>query len=138
MVDKTQHIALVALSLVAVISVASVGVIAVTGASINNPGKAGEQGRWAGDWCRLTTPQGKSVSVPCDPKEDFPGEQAAVAVCGDGVCEFSMGETSRSCPEDCGSTGPVCGNGICEKGETRTCPKDCLIIIPVEGPLGLE
>src|SRR5512140_3764105 len=40
-------------------------------------------------------------------------------VCGDGICD--TGE-SQTCPSDCG---PVCGNGICERGELRSCPDDC-------------
>ncbi|MBM4342963.1 MAG: hypothetical protein FJ100_06260 [Deltaproteobacteria bacterium] len=43
--------------------------------------------------------------------------------CGDGKC--AGGETSSSCPQDCGSK-PVCGNGKCESGETSSnCAKDC-------------
>jgi hypothetical protein len=50
------------------------------------------------------------------------------AVCGDGVC---AGTEANSCPQDCGGGGTaqaVCGNGQCEttKGESATsCPSDC-------------
>jgi hypothetical protein len=52
---------------------------------------------------------------------------AATARCGDGVCAASEVNT---CPQDCGTTGgnAVCGNGVCEstKGETSaSCPVDC-------------
>ena len=42
--------------------------------------------------------------------------------CGDGHCNKLQGENSITCPSDCP---PVCGNGICEKGEKDTCPSDC-------------
>jgi len=59
------------------------------------------------------------------------GPDAAVShapVCGDSVCSASE---VGNCTADCGSgggntTGPVCGNGTCETGETSaSCPNDC-------------
>ena len=45
-------------------------------------------------------------------------------VCGNGICEG--GESTASCPGDCPPAGPVCGNGVCESGESSaTCPGDC-------------
>ena len=49
------------------------------------------------------------------------------AVCGDNVCAASE---ATSCPQDCGggNANAVCGNGQCEttKGESATsCPSDC-------------
>ena len=44
-------------------------------------------------------------------------------VCGNGLCE--AGETWVSCYADC-ATAAECGNGICEPGEDSTnCPSDC-------------
>jgi hypothetical protein len=40
--------------------------------------------------------------------------------CGNGICQPELGETFQSCPADC-----KCGNGICEVGETASCPQDC-------------
>ena len=50
------------------------------------------------------------------------------AVCGNGQCETTTGETAQSCPSDCGGGGggAVCGNGTCEATENSTsCPSDC-------------
>lgn len=45
-------------------------------------------------------------------------------VCGNGVCE--EGETVENCPQDCQIKYDVCGNGICESAETpQNCPQDC-------------
>jgi hypothetical protein len=65
--------------------------------------------------------------------------------CGDGICDrYYCGEDSADCAQDCGSggddagdaasevTGPtpglyLCGNGVCEPGETELC-NDCLSV----------
>jgi hypothetical protein len=42
-------------------------------------------------------------------------------ICGDGLCD--PGETCQACPADCGS---CCGDSVCAGGETcQTCPADC-------------
>ncbi len=44
--------------------------------------------------------------------------------CGNGTCE--AGETPTNCAADCKTTVPKCGNGTCEAGETPTnCAADC-------------
>jgi len=55
---------------------------------------------------------------------------ACVSACAvDGVCDLPY-ETAESCPEDCTTVQPTCGNGLCEpwgdEPETcKTCPDDC-------------
>lgn len=57
------------------------------------------------------------------------GVDAAVAsaVCGDSVCAASeVGSCSQDCGTGGGATNPVCGNSTCETGETTaSCPNDC-------------
>jgi len=57
--------------------------------------------------------------------ESCPGDcGSGTAVCGNSLCE--EGENAQSCPGDCGSAGPVCGDGTCDEGESLlTCPADC-------------
>ena len=53
----------------------------------------------------------------------FPGTSCnAMPTCGDGYCDPSN-ETCSACPSDCSCTS-VCGDFICESGETG-CPGDC-------------
>jgi hypothetical protein len=64
--------------------------------------------------------------------DDVAGPDAALGVpdappgvvCGDGVC--NGGETCTSCVTDCGVCPPGCGDGVCSGGETcETCSADC-------------
>ena len=69
-----------------------------------------------------------------DPSGDFPKSCDIYTgpECGNGTCE--TGETTTSCPADCKPAGPVCGNNKCETGETSVnCPKDCSSGAPVCG-----
>ena len=46
-----------------------------------------------------------------------------LCTCGDGTCDPQSGESSATCPADCGSQ---CGDGVCNGGETpESCPADC-------------
>jgi MYXO-CTERM domain-containing protein len=67
-----------------------------------------------------------------DPSGAFPkacGGGSTGPVCGDGACD--AGETQTSCPADCGGVGPICGDGTCGPGETATsCPADCGTVGP--------
>lgn len=59
-------------------------------------------------------------------KTDGGGADGAPAVCGDGVCGGSSGETCSTCAADCRTTTNVCGNATCGAGEDGTnCYVDC-------------
>jgi len=48
---------------------------------------------------------------------------AGKPVCGDGVCQ---GNEPKTCPQDCEAPPPVCGDGVCNGDETcSTCEADC-------------
>jgi hypothetical protein len=54
--------------------------------------------------------------------------QPPPSTCGDGFCEASFGETTATCPIDCGFSepAPTCGDGVCEADEScSSCPDDC-------------
>jgi len=62
-------------------------------------------------------------SMDLDDPTWIEGSGATGPVCGNGNCE--AGETNTNCPDDCPS-GPVCGDGTCDAGETNAnCPDDC-------------
>ncbi|MFH1531259.1 MAG: trypsin-like serine protease [Pseudomonadota bacterium] len=64
------------------------------------------------------------MSGGADPSGAYPKACGTGPVCGDGSCD--AGETASSCPADCGTVGPICGDGSCDAGETATsCPADC-------------
>lgn len=46
--------------------------------------------------------------------------------CGNGICEFWLGENAANCSQDCEEPPMTCGNNQCDNGETwETCPGDC-------------
>ncbi len=61
-----------------------------------------------------------------DPDGNLPRSCGDIATptCGNSECE--TGESSSTCPQDCGPGGPVCGDGVCVNVEGCTlCPEDC-------------
>jgi hypothetical protein len=84
----------------------------------------------------LSTVTGSPVPLSCPPCSLARGQLAAGSVigaacdcslCGDGIC--NNGETHATCSPDC-PLGPVCGNGRCEAGETASsCPRDCGVVV---------
>ena len=57
---------------------------------------------------------------------DVGGGEMTPAVCGDGVCEGTAGESCASCAVDCKSQAAVCGNAACDPGEDgASCYVDC-------------
>jgi hypothetical protein len=76
-----------------------------------------------------------SQANPPQLEERCTAEAGACGKCGDGFCNKRCGETSASCPKDCGTGSESvqlacgkCGDGYCSKtcGENaRSCPRDC-------------
>ncbi len=56
--------------------------------------------------------------------DSCPQDCGLAPMCGDDVCDAD--EDCSNCPADCGECGPVCGDGACNGDETAdTCPGDC-------------
>jgi hypothetical protein len=74
---------------------------------------------------------GTAISCATTYKSGCPGSTGGGSTsptggyCGDNAC--NNGETTSSCPNDCGSaSGETCGNNFCGPGETSSsCPADC-------------
>ncbi|MBU2561925.1 MAG: hypothetical protein KKD17_06525 [Nanoarchaeota archaeon] len=62
----------------------------------------------------------------CPPRCDANTDTDCEPVCGNHVCE--PGETSSNCEKDCEQEpSPVCGDGNCDPGEDMSsCPDDCV------------
>ena len=56
----------------------------------------------------------------CEPGTSCPN---GAPNCGDGIC--SPIENYRACPADCAAPPPVCGDMLCDSGESVSCPSDC-------------
>ena len=63
--------------------------------------------------CWVTCAPLCSPATTCDP---------AASRCGDGACNAAL-ENCRLCPGDCGACAPVCGDFVCDPGES--CLGDC-------------
>ena len=63
--------------------------------------------------------------VTCGGKDWHPVDPSAPragSVCGNGICD--LGETKANCPQDCQQT--TCGDHRCEGSEDQlSCPEDC-------------
>ena len=116
---------IVTLTIIAIVAIVAIFGAQLTGMGVAGRGNWGTNGRWAGDWCKITTPQGKEVYAPCQVAESQP-EQAAPAVCGDGVCESDL-EDAVSCPDDCLVTCWCDRTRFCDRG--CRCDPDCFIVI---------
>ena len=75
--------------------------------------------------CKFSTSAAGTVELVFDPNSKQLSFRPLQTVCGNGQCE--LGETCRTCFNDCGECPPaVCGDGKCEGAETcASCPSDC-------------
>ncbi len=105
-----------------------------TGEEINCPGdcfKCGDgicNGSETEFTCHDDCPPSTCGNGTCDEREwekNCPQDCSVQAECGDGFCDWHLGENPESCSVDC-SYEPKCGNRICEQGETaENCQDDC-------------
>ncbi len=82
-----------------------------------------------------TTVQTRDLVPHCpDACSKCPNQNACIdgyctyTVCGDGLCNWLIGESCRTCPGDCGACAPAprCGDGACNGSDTcESCPADC-------------
>jgi len=77
----------------------------------------------------LATPEGQATMaiydcpLPVMKPQDGSTLRYPTTCCGNGICE--LGESSSTCPSDCGPS-TYCGDGYCNGSETSsTCPSDC-------------
>ncbi|MBI4016023.1 MAG: hypothetical protein HY362_04890 [Candidatus Aenigmarchaeota archaeon] len=78
------------------------------------------------DLKRKCSANGGTLVTPPPAPGSYCSPQPTCSVCGNNICEF--GETTGTCAQDCGKPvgGFVCGNNRCEQGETSfSCPADC-------------
>src|SRR5262245_46447087 len=66
--------------------------------------------------CPFEVPSGGADAPPGTP-------DAAGPRCGDGQCTAGAGETTCSCPDDCGAA--TCGDTVCCASEAGICASDC-------------
>lgn len=61
----------------------------------------------------------RAIEALCESGEAAPG----ICPCGDGACDAEGGESTATCPFDCGTE---CGDGACNGDESpRNCTQDC-------------
>ena len=72
--------------------------------------------------CTSPANPGTTCEAGWRPGNDYPIERVVgrVGSCGNGTCDFELGETSGNCTADCG-----CGDGFCDTSEVGSCPTDC-------------
>jgi len=69
----------------------------------------------------------------CDPDtcQCIPGPPEPIPLCGNGACDSTLGESCSTCEADCGpcplpgADGSMCGDGICQPGESGSWCGDC-------------
>lgn len=92
------------------------------GAGTSSFGGGTSEGGAAGQGGSATTSTSTSTSSTSSTSSSTSSSSSGGGpVCGNSICE--AGETCADCQFDCGS---CCGNGVCDNGETQsTCSADC-------------
>jgi uncharacterized protein YkwD len=77
----------------------------------------------------IDAPPGDATAADASPLDASPADGPrtdAPASCGDAVCDGPTIENCQICAADCSTLSAVCGNGLCDSGETSTsCFDDC-------------
>ncbi|MBU2100266.1 hypothetical protein KKG83_03565 [Candidatus Micrarchaeota archaeon] len=91
--------------------------------------------------CHDDCPPSTCGNGTCDQGEwekNCPQDCSITAICGDGHCDWHLGENQQTCSKDCGYNTPKCGNNICEQGESPDNCKDCVKGFCGDGYCGFE
>jgi hypothetical protein len=96
---------------------------AASGSTASGPSSVASTGPGGTSSVASTGPGGPSSAASTGPGGTSSVSSGSPAVCGDLVCNGA--ETCLTCPNDCEECSGDCGNGVCDAGESASCPQDC-------------